>query len=58
MIACSFGRALDDRRALFENVLVGEGFEDYFVADGVDVALGDTYFKFFFHIYILYFCYF
>jgi hypothetical protein len=34
-------------------VLVGKGFEDYFVANAIDVALCDAYFKFFFHV-----CYF
>ena len=48
VIACSFGRAIDDRSALFEDVLVGKGFEDYFVANAIDVALSDAYFKFFF----------
>jgi hypothetical protein len=36
-------------------VLVGEGFENNFVADAVDVALSDAYFKFFFHFCILFF---
>ena len=49
MITCSFGRTIDDRCALFENVLVGEGFEDNFVADTVDVALCYTDFEFSFH---------
>ena len=42
VITCSFGRAVDDRRALFEDVLVGESFEDDLVSDAVDVALSYT----------------
>ena len=49
MITCSFGRTVDDRGALFEDVLVGEGFENNFVADTVDVALCYTDFEFSFH---------
>ena len=49
MITCCFGRTIDDWCALFEDVLVGEGFEDNLVADAVDVALCYTDFEFSFH---------
>jgi len=54
MVGGHFGRAVHDRRTEFYDTGIGKRFQYHFISYAVDVAVGNTYFQFMFHVEFFY----